>query len=583
MHSSLTCLTAVALLALALQARPAAAQEAEAPTTGALTTAENALELANQLIASHKDKIRPLDIAVGLAWWKANTTGDDADFAAKEAAQNKLDLALSNSDVFALLKELKDRDTGDKLVDRQIDLLYLMYLEKQVPTELLKKITARANVIEKAFNVYRAKVGDREMTDSEVKKVLTTSKDSAERRDVYLASKNVGPQIADHLKELVLLRNELARTLGYKNYHVLQLALNEQDQAEVIALFDQLDDLTRGPFEAAKAEIDAKLAESYGIAIDELRPWHYYDPFFQEAPAVFGTNLDTVFATADIPKLCRDFYAGIGLPIDDVLGRSDLYERPGKSPHAFCTDIDRAGDVRVLANIVHNEQWMGTMLHELGHAVYSSKNIPPSMPYVLRTDAHILCTEGVAMMFERFSKSGDWLTAMGVAVPDVPAYNAAGARMRRDQLLIFSRWCQVMLRFEKGLYENPEQDLNKLWWDLVEKYQGLNRPDSRNAPDYAAKIHIVSAPCYYHNYMLGQLFACQVHRAICREVLKCDDVPNAYYITGPEVGKFMIDRVFAPGRSLPWNELTKHATGEPLNAEAFAAEFAVDEAADEGG
>jgi peptidyl-dipeptidase A len=272
--------------------------------------------------------------------------------------------------------------------------------------------------------------------------------------------------------------------------------------------------------------------------------------------------------------LCRQFYDGIGLPIDDVLQRSDLYERDGKSPHAFCTDIDREGDVRVLANIVPNEQWMSTMLHELGHAVYSSKNIPATMPYVLRSDAHILCTEGVAMMFERFAKSGDWLVEMGVEVPDVAAYNAAGARMRRDQLLIFSRWCQVMLRFEKALYENPDQDLNKLWWDLVEEYQGLHRPDDRDAPDYASKIHIVSAPAYYHNYMLGQLFACQVHRTIAREVLNEDDAPNAYYTANPAVGRFMVERVFAPGRSLPWNELTRHATGEPLSAAAFAAEFA---------
>ena len=60
--------------------------------------------------------------------------------------------------------------------------------------------------------------------------------------------------------------------------------------------------------------------------------------------------------------------------------------------------------MRVLANIVPNEYWMGTMLHELGHSVYSSKNIPRSVPYVLRSEAHILTTEGVAMMFERFTK-----------------------------------------------------------------------------------------------------------------------------------------------------------------------------------
>ena len=94
-----------------------------------------------------------------------------------------------------------------------------------------------------------------------------------------------------------------------------------------------------------------------------------------------------------------------------------------------------------------------------------------------------------------------------------------------------------MLRFEKALYENPDQDLNNLWWDLVEKYQGLHRPEGRNAPDYASKIHIVCAPVYYHNYMLGQLFACQVHRTIAREVLhEPNDVATAYYTKNPAVG-----------------------------------------------
>ena len=179
--------------------------------------------------------------------------------------------------------------------------------------------------------------------------------------------------------------------------------------------------------------------------------------------------------------------------------------------------------MRVLANIVSNEYWMGTMLHELGHSVYSSKNIPASVPYVLRTDAHILCTEGVAMMFERFSKSGEWLEKMGVAVADPKAYSETGAKMRRNQLLIFSRWCQVMLRFEKELYGSPDVDANKLWWDLVEKYQLIKRPAGRNAPDYASKIHIVTTPAYYHNYMMGQLFACQVHQAIARDVLHVAD------------------------------------------------------------
>ena len=528
---------------------------------------------ARAMIAEYERVVVPLEIAAGRAWWQANVSGNDKDFAAKEAAENKLNQALSDRDRFERIRRVHRQTPQDPMLARQIELLYLETLEKQVPPELLKRMTSKANAIEKAFNVYRAKVGGRSYTDSEVRKILKESRDGRLRQQVWEASKGVGAAVIEDLRELVHLRNEAARKLGYRDYHVMQLSLNEQKQSDVIALFDELDELTREPYLKAKAQIDQRLAKQYGISVEALRPWHYHDPFFQEPPSVYETDLDAAFADVDIVSICRKFYRGIGLPIDDVLKRSDLYEKPGKSPHAFCTDIDRKGDVRVLANIVPNEYWMGTMLHELGHSVYSSKYIPKSLPYLLRTDSHILTTEGVAMMFERFSKSGDWLKEMGVPLKDPDGDNQVALRMRRDQLLIFSRWCQVMLRFEAALYRDPSQDLNRLWWDLVEKYQGLHRPEGRNAPDFASKIHVVSAPCYYHNYMMGELFACQVHHAIAREVLKSSTPATAYYTSDPRVGKFMIERVFGPGKSLPWNELTKHATGEYLNAKAFAEEF----------
>jgi peptidyl-dipeptidase A len=532
---------------------------------------------AKKFIAEHEKRIRPLDVAAGLAWWNANITGRDEDFKQKEDAQNKIDEALAKRDIFAELKKLKAaRDQGeidDKIVAREIDVLYLMYLEKQVEPDLLKKITAAANAVEQKFNVYRAKVDGKEMADSEVRKVLKTSDDSKRRQAVWEASKSVGAEIAPTLADLVKYRNEMAKQLGFKNFHALYLYLNEQDGVELIKLFDDLDELTREPFLAAKKDIDARLAAKYGLKPADLMPWHYHDPFFQEAPAVYEANLDAPYAKADLLRLCQDFYAGIGLPVDAVVARSDLYEKKGKSPHAFCTDIDREGDVRVLANIVNNEYWMGTMLHELGHSVYSSKNIPQSMPYVLRCESHILTTEGVAMQFERFSKSRLWLEKMGVAVENKKAFDEAAATIQRNQLLIFSRWCQVMLRFEKSMYEDPSQDLNKLWWDLVEKYQALRRPQGRSAPDFASKIHIVSAPVYYHNYMMGQLFASQVHHAIAREVYNGANPGTVIYVGDKKVGDFMKKKVFEPGRSLNWKELTKFATGSELSPQAFAADF----------
>ena len=535
-------------------------------------SAEDVTMRAKEFIAEHESRVRPVERQSNLAWWNANVTGSDAAFKQKEEAQNKLDAALADTAQFAKLKELKQGKISDPLTSRQIEVLYLAYLEKQVDPELLKKMNAKANAVEQAFNVYRAKVDGKEMTDSEVRRVLKNSSDSKYRQAVWEASKVVGSNVENDLKELVKLRNEAAKKLGFADFHKMMLFLNEQDQDKVIKLFDDLDELTREPYRQAKLEIDGRLAKQFNIRLDDLRPWHYHDPFFQEPPAVYEADLDLVYKSVDILKLCRDFYAGMNLPIDDVIARSDLYEKKGKSPHAFCTDIDREGDVRVLANIVPNEYWMATMLHELGHSVYSSKNIPTMVPYVLRSEAHILTTEGVAMQFEKFSKSAAWLQSMGVKVPNPALFDATGQKMLRHQLLIFSRWCQVMLRFEKEMYARPDQDLNKLWWDLVEKYQMVRRPEGRNAPDYGSKVHVCSAPAYYHNYMMGQLFASQVHHALCRYVLKTAP-DKASYVGNPAVGTFMKEKVFVPGRTLNWNDLTKFATGEELNPKAFAQDF----------
>ena len=408
---------------------------------------------ARRFIQRYEQTVRPLEIDVARRWWDANISGSAEDYRLKEEAETRLEMALADREAFAEVKAIREGPLGDAQLARQIHVLYLQYLARQVDPELLKKILAKSNAVERQFNVYRARVDGKELTDNEVRRILRESKDSALRQAVWEASKQVGRVIEPGLRELVRLRNQAAARLGFPNYHVMQLYLGEQSQEQVLRLFDELDRLTREPFRAVKREIDAALAKDYGLRVSQLRPWHYHDPFFQEAPTVFPQEMEAVYAAVDILRVCREFYAGIGLPVDNVLARSDLYEKKGKNPHAFCLDMDRAGDVRVLANIVPNRQWLSTMLHELGHAVYTSQNMPAELPYALRTDSHPLTTEGVAMMFERFTTNADWLRAMGVRVPDPHHFNRLAAKMRRQQLLIFSRWCQVMFRFEKALYE----------------------------------------------------------------------------------------------------------------------------------
>jgi peptidyl-dipeptidase A len=536
---------------------------------------------ARDFIDAYTRKVRPLETAANYAWWDAMMTGDEKAFKKKEDAQNKLDALLADKAQVAELRAIKKGKIDDPITKRAIDVIYLILLEKQLDVDLMKAMNKQSNEIEKIFTTFRAKVPDEKggfqtLDDNEVRKILKTSTLSERRQETWEAAKKLGAEVEPGLKKLVALRNQAAKKLGFANYHAMLLHLREQNGNDLIKLFDDLDDMTREPFKKAKAEIDVELAKACNVKVSELMPWHYHDQFFQEVPAVFKADLDKVYKDQDIIALSREFYRGIDLPIELVIEKTgnDFKPRKGKNQHAFSTDITRDGkDVRVLANVVPNEQWMSTMLHEFGHSVYTSINIPEKLPYVLRTESHILTTEGVAMMFEKMSKRRLWLEKMGVKVDDPRAFDETGAKMLRYQLLVFSRWCQVMLRFEKGMYENPEQDLNKLWWDTVEKYQMLKRPPGRNAPDYGAKYHIVGAPVYYHNYMMGELFASQVHHTIARKVYKGAEPSTVVYVGNKEVGAFMRQYVFEPGGTMPWNELTRHATGAELNPEAFAKDF----------
>jgi peptidyl-dipeptidase A len=301
--------------------------------------------------------------------------------------------------------------------------------------------------------------------------------------------------------------------------------------------------------------------------VSSIRPWHYDDLFFQEVPKVFEIDVDRFYRGRDILDIVERFYSGLDLEVGDIIARSDLYEKQGKDQHAFCTDIDRKGDIRILANIKDDEMWTGTMLHELGHAVYD-KYIDPGLPFLLRHQAHIFVTEAIAMMFGRLSKNADWLhNAAGIDKNEAEAAAGELTEHLRIAQLIFARWAQVMMNFERLLYKDPDRDLNDLWWGLVEKYQMVSRPDDREAPDWATKTHVVSVPVYYHNYLLGELLASQLTHHIRAEFT------GDQYPMGPDVGGYLKEMVFKPGARFRWDRLVERATGERLTARHFAEEF----------
>ncbi len=519
-------------------------------------------------LAAHTEVVEPLSRETNLAYWAASISGKQEDFDRFTMLQLEIQKIYANPDDFEKIRKWRDDPRVTNPVERrQVQILYADYLSNQIDPALNEEITRLGSKIENQFTTHRATLDGETVTANQILEVMRESNDPDKKQRAWEAGKEVGPVVCTDLLRLVKLRNEAAESLGYDTYYAMSLELSEQSEDEIVRLFDELDNLTREPYRRLKESLDTKVAARHGIDTDSIRPWHYDDLFFQEVPKVFEIDIDRFYRGRDILEIVERFYTGLDLEVGDIISNSDLYEKPGKDQHAFCTDIDRKGDIRILANIKDDESWTGTMLHELGHAVYD-KYIDPGLPFLLRHQAHIFVTESIAMLFGRLSKDADWLhKAVGISKEE--SVKVAGGLFEHLRIaqLIFSRWAQVMMNFERLLYKDPDQDLNELWWGLVEKYQMVKRPEGRTSPDWATKTHVVSVPVYYHNYLLGELLASQLTHHIRAQIT------DTRFLGHPEVGAYLKEMVFKPGARFRWDKLVERATGERLTARYFAEEF----------
>ncbi|CAN5300624.1 hypothetical protein BH20ACT22_BH20ACT22_08500 [soil metagenome] len=517
-----------------------------------------AVALVDQLENSFGD----LETRFHSAYWDAATHATPEN----EVRSAELELALrrAKGDPAALRRVDAELAAGgrDRILKRRLEILRQSLLGNQMDDELRSEIVTLSSSITSDFASHRPQLGGTEVSDNDIQEVLERSDDESERRLAWEASKEIGAVVAERVRKLAGLRNTAARAAGFSDYYSMSLALQELPQEGLWARLTLLEELTREPYIAWKDVLDDDLASRFRAT--ELEPWHYADPFFQTVPSDAGVSLDRHFAGPQAPHLAKETFGRWGIDLGDVMAHSDLFPRAGKSQHAFCIQMDRKKDVRILANIVPGQRWVEVMMHESGHAAYDVC-VDPSLPYLLRRPAHTFVTEGMAIMSGRLVRDPRWLVDVAAIQPSAIAQVEEDLhRMTSAASLLFTRWGLVMVNFERALYQDPAADLDALWWDLVERFQLVRPPRDRRAPDWAAKVHIATAPVYYHNYLLGEMLATQLRTAIERDL-------DAHLVGAPTAGRWLEERFFAPGASLRWDDLVRVATGRELSPEDFAA------------
>lgn len=523
-------------------------------------------EIANSL-AQTVEQVRALSIDSSLRYWEAAVNGTEENLEAAARTRGAWMRFWADENAFKQYQAWDESEAadGDALLARQIRLLHYGFAQSQNDPETIDALNRLINKVEDVYINFRGQVEGKAVNDNAIRKILEDEQDVEVRREAWEAGKQIGPMVASDIRELARLRNRAAHRLGYANFHRMSLQLDEIDPDWLFAMLDDLAARTEQPFREVKAELDAELSKRYRVPIEELRLWHYSDPFFQEAPKAGGVDLDPYFADQKLEDLALKTYDGLGMDVRDILARSDLYEREGKNQHAFCTDIDREGDVRTLCNLRPNRYWLDTLLHELGHGVYD-KYVPREIPWLLRSYPHTLSTEAMALIMGSIVFEKDWLAQIrGLPSAEADTLTTVIRKYERLKELIFTRWVLVMVNFERALYEDPERDLNTLWWKLVEKYQLVRRPEDRNMPDWATKYHVAMAPAYYQNYLLGKIMAAQWEHWLSQHV--------GGLVNRKEAGDFFRQRVFGLGATLHWNDALEHSTGERLNIQYFVDKY----------
>ena len=366
--------------------------------------------------------------------------------------------ALADADTFAAVRARRPSAGSTRVVARSLAVLEQVYMPHQVDAGPAAPHHRGAVVIESRFAAPPWRHRRRAVDDNAILAVLRTSDDTANGGPRGRHRRRVGAEVARRRARAgpsPQRRGTPPRATATTSRWRWQRPSTTRSGCSQRS--------TRSTRSRASRSRDEGRARRrprarFGVARDELRPWHYDDPFFQEAPARHrGRPRPVSRATGDLDELTVRTFDGMGLDVRGVLGRSDLVPREPEGPaRVLHRHRPRRRHPRARATTCPARRWAETMLHEFGHAVYFD-GVEPRAPVVAAHHAPVPHRRRRdALRPARCTNRSGCERIAGVPGTTVDELAPRLQAARRAALLIFARWVLVMTHFERGLYANPD-------------------------------------------------------------------------------------------------------------------------------
>ncbi|HMF43793.1 MAG TPA: M2 family metallopeptidase [Polyangia bacterium] len=552
---------------------------------------------ADAFLSTLSGVLVPVSTSASLADWAAATDVTPEHVAQRTGADKTLAAAIGSTSVIDQTKAfLKNEKQLDEPTVRQLRKLLLAAAENPgtIPDVVAKRVEleSKQSAILDGYTFCLQPKGQscaKPVSANDIDDVLKKSRDLGERQRIWTVSKEIGRPLKPGLIELVKLRNQVAKEMGYHSFFALKVADYGMTVDEMMKLLDDTLATTKPLYDGLHCWAKNQLAARYKQRAPKLIPAHWIgNRWAQSWPGlVESASLDPLFkgsSPENIVRSAETFYTSLGfekLP-PSFWERSDLYPVPPgvprkKNSHASAWHIDHDRDVRSLMSVEANEQWFGTAHHELGHIYYFLAYSRPGVPFFLREGANRAFHEAIGELAKLASQQTPYLTKIGV-IPEGKAPDAAGWLLQSAlDSIVFLPWSAgTMSHFEHDLYETdlPPADWQGKWWDYVAEFQGVVPPGGRDPAlcDACTKTHINDDPAEYYDYALATLIKFQLHDHICTKILK-QDVRACDYSGNKDVGAFL-KGILSVGATRDWRKVIKDATGEPISPRALMAFYA---------
>ncbi len=412
-----------------------------------------------------------------------------------------------------------------------------------------------------------------EASENKMRVEMRTNPDEAVRKACFEALEKLPFDTLDEFLEIVRLRNEFARALGFSDFYDYKARIDEDmEKEEIFSIFDRIYDKTKYAFDDVR--ILEKQYEEKGKP-GLRKPWN----FAYMMTGDFTKEEDPYFQFEEVLSYWGRSFSALGIDYQNGTMKLDLLDRKGKYNNGFChyPTLVRYNDGKKLpgssgftSNAIPGQvgagmQGIHTVFHEAGHAAdrlnSTQEDVCINHEYPPNT---VSWAETHSMFMDTISSSIEWRTRYA---RDKDENMYPSELFERKMRKIFPlrplnmMHINFVVQFEKEIYEC--KDLTREI--LLEIAKRTNKKYFDRSEDSISILnlpHIYSweSSAYYHGYGLADLTVSQWRQYFFKKF--------GYIVDNPKVGREMT-KIWSYASLYPAKKLVKMATGKFLSADAF--------------